>query len=142
MKERNNGNGWWRATIGVVLVGVTLSMVACAPAMRLAPPLQRPDEAITFDVGYSKAFDLIVRTLRDEGYEVAVADHRAGVIKTRPRAVSSADHPSGPFDYQTLLSIFVRGGWRSSWAVVNVVVLPDYPKERDRVIEQLKNRLR
>ena len=130
--------------VGVLLViaGVSLLLAACAPGPRFGalPPV--PDHAVTFDVGYNQAFDRIVRTLREAGYHMAIADHRSGVIETRPRPLSDQASTGGPFEYQTFFSIRVRGGWSSSWALVNLLVLPTYPEERERMIEKLKERLR
>jgi len=101
-----------------------------------APPV--PENAIRFQVGYPKAFDRIVQTLQNDGFEVVAADREHGIIQTRPRKLKAMEGANSPFEYQTVVSIRVGGGWNSSWAAVNVMLVPSYPKEEERVIEKLK----
>ena len=118
---------------------IVAGMVAasCAsPYYYEAPPV--PENAVRFQVGYPKAFDRIVRTLENDGFEVAAADREHGVIETRPRELKASEGAGGPFEYRTVVSIRVGGGWNSSWAAVNVMLVPSYPKEQERVIEKLK----
>lgn len=124
-----------RKPLGIALLCVmAVASAACAPVYVQPPRL--PEDAITFRMGYPRAFDLILRTLEADGYEIAVADRERGFIETRPKAVKPA--PAGDFDHKTFVTIRVGGGWRESWAVVNLVVLSGYPKERERLIERLQ----
>lgn len=125
--------------IGLWVVATMTWMMAAAcysPYYYEPPPM--PENAIRFQVGYPKAFDRIVKTLQTDGFEIAAADHEHGVIETKPRELKSAAGPGGPFEYRTVVSVRVGGGWNSSWAVVNVLLVPSYPKEQERVIEELK----
>jgi hypothetical protein len=131
-----------RCRIWVVLCAGVLTVVSCAPTRSSVPLSSLPDHAIMFDISYNRAFDHIVRTLRSEGYEIAVADHRSGVIETRPRELPAIRDAGGPFRYEAYFSILVRGGWRDAWAIVNLLVLPSYPKERERIIDELRRQLK
>lgn len=121
---------WMTAAAGLLVA-------ACASPYYRAPP-QLPENAVRFQVGYPKTFSRIVQTLQDEGFEIAAADRERGIIETRPRELKASATPGGPFEYRTIVSIRVGGGWRSSWAAVNVLLVPSYPKEQERLIERLK----
>ncbi len=131
---RFNGGIVRLALIGAVVMMVT---AACAPRY-LEAPARLPEGAIRFQMSYPQAFDRIVRTLQRDGYDITVADRESGAIETRPRELKVPTEPGGPFDYRTFLSIRVGGGWRDSWAVVHVLLVPGYPKERERVMQQLQ----
>ena len=124
--------GWWA---GVTLAGL-LAASCYSPYYYSAPPV--PENAIRFQVGYPKAFDRIIQTLQNDGFEIAAADREHGFIETRPRKLKAAEGANSPFEYQTVVSIRAGGGWNSSWAAVNVMLVPSYPKEQERVIEKLK----
>jgi hypothetical protein len=123
--------------LAVVCAMTVMVATACVPRY-LDGPSQLPEDAIRFQMSYPQTFDRIVRTLLDDGYTITVADRERGVIETRPRELKGAGELGGPFEYRTFLSIRVGGGWRDSWALVHVLLVPSYPKERERVIEQLK----
>ncbi|MBI3622294.1 MAG: hypothetical protein HY208_08930 [Nitrospirae bacterium] len=128
----------YRKSIRFAVVGaMVMALAACAPRYLDASP-KLPEEALRFQAGYPQTFDRIVRTLEEDGYAITVADRERGVIETRPRLVKGDDAPGGPFDYRTFLSIRVGGGWRDSWAVVHVLLVPGYPRERERVIQHLQ----
>jgi hypothetical protein len=136
MSGRLRRAGSWVAVAIVGVLGGVLA-VACVPRYVREPP-QLPANAVKFQVGYTKAFDRIVQTLQTDGFEIAAADEERGIIETRPRELKASAGPGGPFEYRTVVSIRVGGGWSSSWAVVHVLLVPSYPKEEERVIEQLK----
>jgi len=117
-----------------------LLATACAPRYANGPP-KLPDDAIRFQLSYSKAFDRIVQTLEEGGYDLVVADRENGIIETRPRVLKGDAAPGGPFDYRTFLSIRVGAGWRDAWAVVHLLLVPGYPKEQERVLQQLQEGL-
>jgi hypothetical protein len=134
---------WSRLRL-VVAGGVLCSVfvaAACAPMPRGEPP-PLPEHTITFYTSYNASFDRILRTLRGDGYDIAVADREAGIIQTRPKALAREETNGGPLEYRTFFLIMVRGSWRESLATVDLVVLPSYPKERDTVIKQLEEKLR
>jgi hypothetical protein len=136
MSGRWRRAGRWAA---VAVIGVLGGVVAaaCVPRYAMESP-QLPENAVKFQVGYPQAFDRIVRTLETDGFEIALVDRERGIIETRPRELKASAAPGGPFEYRTVVSIRVGGGWNSSWATVHVVLVPNYPKEENRVIEQLK----
>jgi len=116
---------------------VMVLAAACAPRYRdTSPPL--PEDTLRFQTSYHKTFDRIVRTLQDDGYAIIVADRDLGVIETRPRLLKGDESQGGQFDYRTFLSIRVGGGWSDSWAIVHVLLVPGYPKERERVLQELQ----
>jgi hypothetical protein len=119
-----------------LVVAVGLLVAACGPRMVGEPPV--PADAVTFRMSYHKTFDRVLRTLEDARYDVVIADRDRGYIETRPRAVAPPDGPGGPFEYQSYVVIRIGGGWRQSWAVVRLLVLPSYPKEREQLIDQLR----
>lgn len=133
--------GLRRRAIMLAVCGGLLA-AACAPTSRAVSMAKLPDNAITFNVGYNRAFDRMVRALQEKGYEIAVADQRNGVIETRPRELPGKAGASGPFRYETYFSIVVRGGWNDAWAIVNLLVLPTYPEERERIIDEFRRQLR
>jgi hypothetical protein len=132
-------NGHKRRRTGIWLAAIVtgLLVAACAsPYYLQAPPV--PENAIRFQAGYPQVFDRIVRTLEADGFELATADREHGVVETRPRELKAAASSAGPFEYQTVVSIRVGGTRNSAWATVQVLLVPSYPKEQDRIIEQLK----
>jgi len=133
MTEWLHRAGCWA---GVALAGL-LAASCYSPYYYAAPPV--PENAIRFQVGYPKAFDRIVQTLQNDGFEIAAADREHGFIETRPRKLKAAEGANSPFEYQTVVSIRAGGGWNSSWATVNVMLVPSYPKEQERVIEKLEH---
>jgi len=133
MNGRIRRMGTW-----VVVAMAGMMAAACYSPYYYQPPPPVPENAVRFQVGYPKAFDRIVQTLQNDGFEIAAADREHGVIETKPRELKASAGPGGPFEYRTVVSIRVGGGWNSSWATVNVLLVPGYPKEQERVIEQLK----
>jgi hypothetical protein len=126
-----------RAGIWLAAAVTGLLVAGCVyPYYYQAPPV--PENAIRFQAGYPQVFDRIVRTLEADGFVLATTDQEHGIVETRPRELKAAATPSGPFEYQTVVSIRVGGTRNSAWATVQVLLVPSYPKEQDRIIEQLK----
>jgi hypothetical protein len=126
-----------RAGIWVTVAMAGLLVTACVSPYYMEPP-QLPENAVRFQVGYPQTFDRIVQTLQNDGFKIAAADRERGIIETQPRELKASATPGGPFEYQTVVSIRVGGSRQSAWATVQVLLVPSYPKEQDRIIEQLK----
>lgn len=127
----------WRTGIWLAATVTGLMVAACVSPYYYQPP-PVPQNAIRFQAGYPQVFDRIVRTLQADGFELVTADQEHGIVETRPRELKAAASPSGPFEYQTVVSIRVGGSRNSAWATVQVLLVPSYPKEQDRIIEELK----
>ncbi len=70
-------------------------LAACAtgPEQR-EPPEDFSKDAVMFKFGYSTAFDRIKEALEAEGYDIAVADQRAGFIQTHPKDLNMTPEES------------------------------------------------
>lgn len=122
----------------VYLFVFILSLAACAAAPeRKAPPPEFPKDAVMFPFGYSTAFDKIVGALESEGYDVAIADRRAGVIQTYPKEAPEPSETS-PVKYKGVYMIRLDGDAGRSWAIIRFALLPELPGERERLIQKLQ----
>lgn len=121
-----------------ILFIVFLLLTACAtgPERREAPQ-DFPKEAVMFQFGYPAAFDRIVNALEAEGYDVAVADERAGFIQTHPKDVNVT--PEDPnLQYRGLYRIQVDGDRDRSWALIQFMVVPEMPGEREKLVNRIQ----
>ncbi|MDC4226795.1 MAG: hypothetical protein MPW15_21740 [Candidatus Manganitrophus sp.] len=92
-----------------------------------------------FKFGYPAAFDRIVNALEAEGYDVAVADERAGFIQTHPKEISIT--PEDPkLQYRGLYRIQVDGDRDRSWALIQFLVVPELPGEREKLVNRTTTR--
>lgn len=113
-------------------------LAACATGPeRKEPPEDFPKEAVMFQFGYSTAFDRLVGALEAEGYDIAVADERAGFIQTDPKEIRVAPQDGG-LQYRGLYRIQVDGGRDRSWALVQFLVVPELPGEREKLINRVQ----
>lgn len=113
-------------------------LAACATGPeRREPPEDFPKEAVMFQFGYSTAFDRLVGALEAEGYDIAVADERAGFIQTHPKEISVAPQDGG-LQYRGLYRIQVDGDRDRSWALVQFLVVPELPGEREKLINRVQ----
>lgn len=79
------------AAVGAVL-GITLGSAGCTTAPRPAPPT--PQQAVEIAPGrYADAFAAAVETLRRSGFRIDRADHRFGVVTTRPEGSPTLFEP-------------------------------------------------
>lgn len=121
-----------------ILFIVFLLLTACATGPeRRETPQDFPKEAVMFQFGYPAAFDRIVNALEAEGYEVAVADERAGFIQTHPKDVNVT--PEDPnLQYRGLYRIQVDGDRDRSWALIQFMVVPEMPGEREKLVNRIQ----
>ncbi len=117
---------------------IFLLLTACATGPeRRETPQDFPKEAVMFQFGYPAAFDRIVNALEAEGYEVAVADERAGFIQTHPKNVNVT--PEDPnLQYRGLYRIQVDGDRDRSWALIQFMVVPEMPGEREKLVNRIQ----
>ncbi|WDT75692.1 MAG: hypothetical protein MPW16_00315 [Candidatus Manganitrophus sp.] len=116
-----------------------LLLTACAtgPERMEAAPEDLPKEAVMFKFGYPAAFGRIVDALEAEGYDVAVADERAGFIQTHPKEIGVT--PEDPkLQYRGLYRIQVDGDRDRSWALIQFMVVPELPGEREKLVNRIQ----
>jgi hypothetical protein len=115
-----------------------LLLTACATGPeRREPPEDFPKDAVMFQFGYSAAFDRIVGALEAEGYDIAIADERAGFIQTHPKEINVT--PSEPgLQYRGLYRIQADGDRDRSWALIQFLVVPEMPGEREKLINRIQ----
>lgn len=116
-----------------------LWLTACATgADRMeAAPEDLPKEAVMFQFGYPTAFGRIVDALEAEGYDVAVADERAGFIQTYPKKVDVATKDPN-LQYRGLYRIQVDGDRNRSWALIQFMLVPEFPGEREKLLDRIQ----
>lgn len=113
-------------------------LTACATGPeRREPPEDFPKDAVMFQFGYSAAFDRIVSALEAEGYDIAVADERAGFIQTHPKEINITPAEPG-LQYRGLYRIQVDGGRDRSWALIQFLVVPELPGEREKLVNRIQ----
>lgn len=121
-----------------ILYILLLLLTACATGPdRREPPEEFSRDAVMFRFGYSTAFDRLVDALEAEGYDIAVADERAGFIQTHPREINVPPQDAG-LQYRGLYRIQVDGDRDRSWALVQFLVVPELPGERERLINRIQ----
>lgn len=118
---------WLMAMPVLVLVGCVEPQVAYDPARPSA-------DVIDVRMGYQDAFDAVVRALEREGYTIGAADHRAGLIRTEPKAVEG----TGDVSYKTVVVVRMGGTDRDAWLAVDVVAMPTFPAQERKVRDLLK----
>ena len=112
------------------------SACAVAPEMKEPPP-EFSKDAVMFQFSYATAFDKIVQALESEGYDIAIADERAGVIQTHPKELAVAPEGS-PVKYRGLYMVQVDGDSRRSWAMIRFVLVPELPGEKEKLIQKIE----
>jgi len=124
-----------KKTISFILL---LMLTACATGPeRREPPQDFPKEAVMFQFGYSTAFDRFVNALEAEGYDLAVADERAGFIQTHPKDVNVTAQEPG-LQYRGLYRIQLDGDRDRSWAMIQFLVVPEMPSEREKLVNRIQ----
>jgi len=88
---------------------------------------------IDLRLGYSEAFDRVVRFLEKEGYEVQ-ADARTGLIRTVPKTREGSDGVS----YKVAVVVRMGGNDRQSWLTVDQIAIPTFPDDEKRLKDALK----
>jgi hypothetical protein len=115
-----------------------LLLTACATGPeRREPPEDFSKDAVMFKFGYPAAFDRIVNALEAEGYDVAVADERAGFIQTHPKEINIASQEQA-LQYLGLYRVQVDGDRDRSWALIQFLVIPELPGEREKLINRIQ----
>jgi hypothetical protein len=115
-----------------------LLIAACASAPeRKEPPVEFPKEAVMFQYGYPTAFDKTVQALESDGYEIAIADRRSGIIQTHPKVLNIAPE-GGPIQYRGIYMIRLDGDSGRSWGVIRFGLLPELPGEREKLVKALQ----
>jgi hypothetical protein len=94
------------------------------------------EEGIPVQLSYGNAFDKIVQHLESQGYTIAIADKRLGLIETHPKRVPGEE---GKVHHQSLLSFLLRGDRNQTTVYLRVIVTSDYPDEEKKIIESLKS---
>lgn len=121
-----------------ILFIMILLLTACASGPeRREPPQDFPKDAVMFQFGYPTAFDRIVNALKAEGYDMAVADERAGFIQTHPKDINITP-PEPGLRYRGLYRIQVDGDRDRSWALIQFLVVPELPGEREKLVNRLQ----
>lgn len=90
-----------------------------------------------FQFGYPAAFDRISQALEAEGYDVAISDRRAGLIQTHPKTLPIAPEDS-KLQYRGFYRIHVDGDRDRSWALIQFLVMPEMPGEREKLISRIQ----
>jgi hypothetical protein len=122
--------GWF----GILLV---LGVAGCAgPRAEQMDRPSLPKEAVLYEAGARQTFDRIVKTLEKNGYETEIADRQAGFIKTRPRDLDIKGE--GQMEYKGFYVVRVGPRREGSFAVINFIVVPDLPRERENLLKQLE----
>jgi hypothetical protein len=119
-----------------VLGGVLLALMGAGCAQ--SPPVmegQRPVDVIDLRLGYSEAFDRVIRALKDAGYEIDVADERVGLIRTAPKAHEGSE---GGVTYETVVIVRMGGTDRESWLAMDHMAIPSFPEEERKTRDLLK----
>lgn len=117
---------------------LVLLLAACATGPeRKETPGDFPKEAVMFQFGYSTAFDRLVGALKAEGYDIAVADERAGFIQTHPKDIGLTAGDA-KLQYRGLYRIQVDGDRDRSWAAIQFIVVPELPGEREKLISRIQ----
>jgi len=115
-----------------------LLLAACATGPeRREPPEDFPKDTVMFQFGYPTAFDRLVGALKEEGYDIAVADQRAGFIQTLPKNIGLTSEDA-KLQYRGLYRIQVDGDRDRSWAVIEFLVVPELPGEREKLINRVQ----
>lgn len=110
---------------------------ACANTPERKEPIDVPKEAVMFQYGYETAFDRTIRALEAEGYEVAIADRRSGIIQTHPKTLNVAAEGS-PVQYRGVYMVRLDGDSERSWGVIRFALLPELPEEREKLVRALE----
>ncbi|TAK07640.1 MAG: hypothetical protein EPO39_06135 [Candidatus Manganitrophaceae bacterium] len=113
-------------------------LAACATGPeRKEPPADFQKDAVMFQFGYSTAFDRLTEALEAEGYDIAVADERAGFIQTDPKTIDIKPEDAR-LQYRGLYRIQVDGDRDRSWAVIQFLIFPELPGEREKLINRIQ----
>jgi hypothetical protein len=119
-----------------LLVMMLFSACATQPERR-EPSMDFPKEAVMFQFDYSTAFDKTVQALEADGYDVAVADQRSGIIQTLPKTLDLTPEGS-PIKYRGVYMIRLEGDSKRSWGVIRFVLIPELPEEREKLVRALQ----
>lgn len=123
-----------KKTIPCLLI---LLLTGCATGPeRREPPTDFPKDAVMFQFGYPTAFDRIIDALEAEGYDIAIADERAGFIQTHPKNIDLAQGDA--LQYRGFYRIQIDGDRDRSWAMIQFLVLPELPGEREKLINRIQ----
>ena len=90
-----------------------------------------------FQFGYPTAFDKTTQALEADGYEVAIADRRTGIIQTHPKPLAVMSEGS-PVQYRGVYMIRLEGDSSRSWGVIRFALLPELPEERAKLVRALQ----
>ena len=121
-----------------ILCILFLLLVSCATGPeRREPPADFPKDTVMFQFGYPTAFDRLVDALKAEGYDIAIADERAGFIQTHPKSIDITDQDA-KLQYNGMYRIQVDGDQDHSWAVIQFFVVPEIPGEREKLINRMQ----
>lgn len=115
----------------VWLIGVLL-LAGCVTVPRSAPP---EEEGVTVRLPYARAFERLVQLLESQGYNIAIADQRVGIIETLPKQVEGGERG---IQHRVLLSFLLRGDRIETLIYTRVIVTSDYPAEREKILEAIK----
>jgi hypothetical protein len=121
----------------VFLLSIFLLCACATQPERKEPPTDFPKEAVMFSFGYSTAFDKTIDALEADGYELAFADRRSGIIQTHPKTLSLAPEGS-PILYRGVFMIRLDGDSDRSWGVIRFALLPELQSEREKLIGALQ----
>jgi hypothetical protein len=121
----------------VFLLSIFLLCACATQPERKEPPMDFPKEAVMFPFGYPTAFDKTIDALEADGYELAIADRRAGVIQTHPKTMDLAPEGS-PIQYRGVYMIRLDGDSDRSWGVIRFALLPELPSEREKLVKALQ----
>ena len=121
----------------VVCLSILMLTACAAPPVMKEPPPDFPRDSVMFQLGYPAAFDKIVQSLEARGYEIAIADRRAGIIQTHPKKMELGADASS-IEYKGLYMIRLDGDSTRSWGVIRFALLPEAPEEREKLIRELQ----
>ncbi|MBI3802661.1 MAG: hypothetical protein HY282_02735 [Nitrospirae bacterium] len=116
---------------------VILLFSACASGPERKEPEELPKDAVMFPFGYSTAFDRIGDALEAEGYDIAIADKQAGLIQTNLKDLAIAPEGS-KLQYHGFYRVHVDGDRDRSWALIQFLVMPELPGEREKLISRIQ----
>ncbi len=142
-----SGAGFFQKVVPVFLFLLLSTACATSPDRpdRMEPS-DLPKEAVMFQFGYLAAFERMVNALEAEGYNVVIADQRAGFIQTELKEISVASDSVGSeaangeakLKYRGFYRIRLEGGRDRSWALIQFLVVPELPGEQKKLIRRIQ----
>lgn len=91
-----------------------------------------PEDAVLYISDASVVFDRMISALEKNGYEIEIIDRAAGYIQTRPKDIDIQGNAA--LHYKGFYVIRVGPRRDGAFAVIRFAVVPELPKERDKLM--------